>query len=464
MGILNTDDTKKKLTAQFYGGNIGAWIPVIVMVIGLIIGTVIGGGGILRFSLITALSVFIGFVLAKDKKSFGDIAVSAITNNMLAIIIIAFILAGLLSQLLRQSGLISALVWLASLVNLNAGFIPLICFLVCALISTSCGTSSGSVAAVCPVMLPLGVSLGCNPGVICAAVISGAIFGDNLAPISDTTIASALTQNAKVSDVVRTRLPYSLTAGGISAVLFVIVGQTTTQGNAIESLSLDSSSAKALVLLVLPVMMVIMMKKGWDLVATLIVCDIAGIILDLVLGCITPSVMLSNEGPIVAGMSGMMNLLLYCMLLFILLEILTVSGAFDAMVDKLAGMCKGPRSAEFVCMVAVAVSTIAAGGSSPAIMFCGPMVRKLTRKFRIERTRGSNIMDATGCGISGLLPYGTGVMLCLGFAADIPEIPEGFSFLDIVPYNFHCMLLLALFILSIITGVGRRMVDTEEDD
>lgn len=464
MSILDTtnNENTKKERVEFYGGFLGAWLPIIVMVVGLIIGTIIGGGGILRFSLVTVLCMFLGFLLAKDKKAFGNIAVAGIRNNMLAIIILAFILAGLLSQLLRQSGLINGLIWLASLVDFNAGLIPLICFLICVLISTSCGTSSGAVAAVCPVMLPLGVSLGCDPGLVCAAVVSGAIFGDNLAPISDTTIASALTQGAQVGDVVKTRLPYSLIAGGISAVLFVVFGLSTTEGNAVESLTLDSSDAKALVLLVLPVIMVIMMKKGWDLVATLIVCNIAGIVLDLALGCISPSVMFSNEGPIVAGMSGMMNLLLYIMILFILLEILTVSGAFDVMVEWLSSKCKGPRSAELVCMLAVAISTIAAGGSAPAIMFCGPMVRKMTKKFKIERTRGSNIMDGTACGISGLLPYGSCVMLCLGFAADMDGIEAGFSFADIIPYNFHSIFLLLLFILSIVTGIGRRTVTEEE--
>ena len=116
----------------------------------------------------------------------------------------------ILSQELRQSGLIQGLTWLVMKLGLSAGFLPLVAFLVCLLISTACGTSNGAIVAVLPVLLPVAASVGANPSVVVGAIVSGAIFGDNLAPISDTTIASALTQDAEVRDVVRTRLPYSL--------------------------------------------------------------------------------------------------------------------------------------------------------------------------------------------------------------------------------------------------------------
>lgn len=451
---------------EFYGGSIGPWIPVLFMIIGMMVGTKIGGGGLLRFSLITFLSLAIGFLLCKDKKCFGEISFGGLSNRMLGVIIIAFLLAGILSQLLRQSGLISALVWVASLMHLNAAFIPLICFIICVLISTACGTSSGAVTAVAPVMIPVAMAMDCHIGLVCGAIISGAIFGDNLAPISDTTIGSALTQEAQIKDVVRTRLPYSLIAGVISAVLFVIFGFMMTGSNAAEAITADGSHKVALFLLILPVLMIVMMLKGWDLVSTLIVCDIVGIVLNLVLRTIpvysvmaedeTVAVhgMFSNEGPIVAGMSGMMNLLLYVILLFQILEILNVSGAFDKLMGGMLKFVKTERSGELVCMIGTAICTACAGGSSPAVMFFGPMVRRVTKQFNIDRTRGANILDGTACGISGVLPYGTGPMLCVTFAAAAGM--TNFSYTDIIPYCFHCILLLVLFLGSILTGVGRR--------
>lgn len=87
------------------------------------------------------------------------------------------------------------------------------------------------------------------------------------------------------------------------------------------------------------------------------------------------------------------------------------------------------------------------------------MVRNVAKRFNIERTRGANIMDGTACGISGILPYGTGCLLCMQFAADY--VDSSFSFMNIIPYSFHSMGLLVLFFLSILTGVGRRFEQSD---
>ena len=449
-------DTKK--TVQFYGGPVGPWIPVIVMIVGMVIGTVIGGGGMTRFAVITFAALVVGFLLAKDKKNFGEITFSALKNPMLSILIVAFLLAGVMGQLLRQSGLISSLIYILSELRISAGLLPLACFLICAVISTSCGTSSGSVSAVAPLMIPLAAELNCNVGLVCGAIISGAIFGDNLAPISDTTIGSALTQEAQVEDVVKTRLPYSLIAGGVAGVLFLIFGLHHAGKEAI-TYTVESVNLLSLAMLVLPILMIILMKKGLDLVGTLLICDITGIILGMVLGCIPPSKMLDNAGPIGAGLTGMMGMLLYILLLFMILEILNVSGAFEKLTTSLLRHAKTPRSGELIGMLMTAITTAAAGGSSPAIIFCGPMVRNVAKRFNIERTRGANIMDGTACGISGILPYGTGCLLCMQFAADY--VDSSFSFMNIIPYSFHSMGLLVLFFLSILTGVGRRFEQSD---
>ena len=451
-------EKKNKVTAEFYGGAFGPWIPVIIMIGGMIIGTVIGGGGMTRFAIITFIALVVGFLLAKDKKNFGAVSFSGLKNPMLSILIVAFLMAGVMGQLLRQSGLINALIWIVGELDMSVGLLPLIAFLICVVISTSCGTSSGSVTAVAPLMIPFAAELGCNVGLVCGAIVAGAIFGDNLAPISDTTIGSALTQEADVKDVVRTRLPYSLIAGGLSAVLFIIFGLKMDTSQVLH-MGAEHANLKALAMLILPIMMIFLMKKGMDLVGTLIICNIVGAVLALVLGCIPLSTLLDNEGPIGAGLSGMMGMLLYILLLFQILEILNASGAFETLMESLIKLCRTPRSGEFAGMLMTAVTTAAAGGSSPAIIFCGPLVRKVAKTFGIERTRGANILDGTACGVSGLLPYGTGVMLCLNFAQGY--VPEDFSFLDIIPYSFHSIFLLLLFLLSILTGVGRRFEKAE---
>lgn len=446
---------------EFYGGAFGPWIPVIFMIVGMVAATVTGNGGLQRFCIISFIALAIGFFLTKNKKEFGQLSLKGLRNPMLGTIIMAFIMAGILSQLLRQSGLINSLILLVSTLDLNVGLLPFVGFIVCMLISTSCGTSTGAIAAVAPVLVPLAHSLGIDVGLMCGAIISGSIFGDNIAPISDTTISSALTQEAKIGDVVRTRLPFAITSAVISAILFIVLGLRMGSGDAAH-IVLTDASFKPLILLVLPLIMVFMMRKGWDLTGTLITCNVIGIVLNVVLGTITAATMFTVEGPIFAGMNGMMVLVLYVLLLFQVLAVLISSGAFDVLGENLMKVCKSPRSAEFVCYIVASIGSAATGGSGIAIVFFGSLVRKITKTFHIDRCRGANILDGVACGATGLMPHGNPVNVCLGVVLTLENFNPNFSFMDILPYNFHCWGLLIIFLLSILTGIGRRF-ETEKE-
>ena len=404
-------ENQKKM--QFYGGTFGACLPLLVFMALMITIAALQKVSLVLFCMAGFAGLCTAFLLAKDKKEFEKAVVAGLKNDTLCVIIFAFLLAGVLSQELRQSGLIQGLTWLVTELGLSAGFLPLVGFIICALISTACGTSNGAIVAVLPVLLPVATTVGANPAVVVGAIVSGAIFGDNLAPISDTTIASALTQGAEVRDVVRTRLPYSLIAGVVSAVLFVIIGFRTSEAVTLPEL-VDASYAKTLIMLVIPVIMIILMLKGWNLIGTLIVCDLVGFVLCLVFGFIEPAKMVDAAGPIGAGLTGMLNVICFSFFMFALLEMLTRSGVFDIMLGK------------------------------------------LLETHNIERTRGSNLMDGISTGFAGLVPYNPVCLNAVSLAIASGVVGESFSFLDFIPYNFQSIMLIVLFTFSAITGVGRR--------
>ena len=96
-----------------------------------------------------------------------------------------------------------------------------------------------------------------------------------------------------------------------------------------------------------------------------------------------------------------------------------------------------------------------------AIIFFGSLVRRITKIFHIDRCRGANILDGVACGATGLMPHGNPTLVSLGVALAIDGMDPNFSFLDIIPYNFHCWGLLLIFLLSILTGIGRRFESAE---
>lgn len=443
---------KKKM--EFYFGNLGACMPLFVLVGFLMTIAISGKVSLVLFCVAGFAALSTAFILAKDKTEFEDAVVEGIKDNTLCVIIFAFLLAGILSQELRQSGLIEGLTWLTTSLNLDARFFPLIAFLTCSLISTACGTSNGAIVAVLPIMLPLAVSLGADPAVMVGAHVSGAIFGDNLSPISDTTIASAVTQGAELKDVVRTRLPYSLIAGAISSVLFIYFGFKTASPAVITEI-MDPSVAKTLVLLLIPVLMIFLMLKGWNLIATLMLCDLAGIVICVAFGFISLADMVSATGPIGAGMGGMLNVILFSMLIFAMLEMLGRSGILDLLLGKALKMSKTPRQAEIICAIMSFVGSWAIGAASINILFIGPMSRKILAQQNIAKTRGSNILDGISTSLAGIVPYNPVGMNTISLTLASGVVAESFSFLDYVPYCFHSILLFILFTLSIITGIGR---------
>lgn len=454
-------ENEKKIS--FYLGTFGAWLPLLLLISFMLTMAATGNISLITFSIGAFLALTVSFLLTKNKKMFEEAVLGSFKKDTLAVIVMAFLMAGILSQLLRQSGLINGLLWLVNQINLDTGFIPLIAFLTCVIISTACGTTGGTVAAVTPVMLPVAVGLGCDPGLVMGAIISGSIFGDNLAPISDTTIASALTQEAKIKDVVLSRLPYSIIGGTIASILYIIVGfKTKTVIKATSSVN-EADYALTLILLLLPVIMVILMIKGWNLISTLLVINLFGIIINLGFGFIGFKDMFSIEGPIGGGLSGMMGIILFAILLFTILEVTERTGVFEKLIEKITSYSKTPRRAE-VGIAGITISAnLAIGGSAPAIVFVGPFVRKITKKFNIERTRGANIMDGLSTGICGMLPYNPSFLIAMGLALSSGVVDPSFSFVDVIPYTFHSMALILLFMLSILTGIGRRFENNHED-
>ena len=237
--------------------------------------------------------------------------------------------------------------------------------------------------------------------------------------------------------------------------LFIIVGIKTSTSVTLPDV-IDPSYAKTLVMLIIPVIMIILMLRGWNLISTLIVCDLVGFVLCLVFGFLDVPTLFSATGPIGAGLTGMLNVICFSFFMFALLEMLKRSGVFDMLLEKLNHASKTPRQAELVTILLSVIGSVAIGAASISILFVGPVVRKLLQTHNIERTRGSNLMDGISTGLAGIVPYNPVGLNAVSLAIASGVVSESFSFLDYVPYNFQSWLLILLFLLSAITGIGRR--------
>ena len=215
-------------TNEFYMGFFGAILPFVVFVGLVILLSVTGDLSSKSAGAASLVAVAVAFFAIKDKSKFTELVYTGFKSDMLAVLLASFLLSGVMAIALTKGGLVNALVWAATKVNVPNWSLPVIIFLIVTLIGLATGTNAGTITTTMPIMLPLGVSMGCDPALIMGAVVGGAMWGDNIAPISDTTLVSALTQETDVPKVVKARFKYAGTAGVLAIICYIVMGLTTT--------------------------------------------------------------------------------------------------------------------------------------------------------------------------------------------------------------------------------------------
>ncbi len=167
----------------------------------------------------------IGMVLCKqDGHTFAKAVFEGFTQTIGAVAIVAWFFAGMFSEVLQAGGLVEGLIWIASEVGAEGAIFTVLTFILAAIFASAVGTGYGTAVAFGTIMYPAGVAVGGDPVVLAAAILSGAAFGDKLAPISDTTIVSAATQNTDVPGVVKYRFKYVIIAAIPVVFLYMIFG------------------------------------------------------------------------------------------------------------------------------------------------------------------------------------------------------------------------------------------------
>jgi L-lactate permease len=136
--------------------------------------------------LLAALTL--GLVLCRDPARFSDVVVRGMSQPIVIIMILAWLLAGALGRVMQETGFVQALSWLAGEAGLTGGGYVAAAFFICCIVSTATGTSLGTLLLCGPLLYPAGGALAASPPILMGAVLGGATFGDNISPISETTI------------------------------------------------------------------------------------------------------------------------------------------------------------------------------------------------------------------------------------------------------------------------------------
>ncbi len=403
-----------------------------------------------------SLAVLVGFLVYKDKKEFQKALIDGIRDNIFAFMIACFLLAGVMSKILTASHLVDGLLYLMSKINMSPAFMPIVCFAICVVLSSATGSAAGAMNTAAPVMIPLAVGMGCNVNLICGALLAGSCFGDNLAPISDTTIASSLSQEVDVMKVVKSRLKYAVIAGGAASVGYIVFGFMSSGSGVADKLAADATYASSLIFLIIPILVIILMLRGTGLFTSLLVSEMVGIVMLFAFGYIDFAGLVAADGLIANAFNGMIGSIIFILFIFVMVSLISHAGVLDAILKFMQSKAKSDLSAEVAAGAMVSIVGIAISSGTSAITFCGPIIRSLLRPFKIDRARAANLLDGLGCGVGYLVPTNPGCLNLAAIAVASGVVAEGYNAISFVGYNFHSMALFVVFWFAILTGWGRK--------
>ena len=187
---MDLNKTKKEKLLTFYGGLFGAILPFLVFVSGVIFIALSGAPDEKGFWPILLAALGLSLLLAKDKNTFSETVIKGMSEPIVMILITAWILASTIGILMTLTGFVEALTWVSSQLNLGGTGFVISTFIICCIVSLSTGSSFATILICSPILYPSGGLLGAHLPTLAGAIIGGATFGDFIAPISDTTIAS----------------------------------------------------------------------------------------------------------------------------------------------------------------------------------------------------------------------------------------------------------------------------------
>ena len=406
-------------------GNAWALIPLIIFV-GMFLGVGIITGDFTTMPLNVAILVatIVGLVLNR-KESFQkkvEIFTKGAGHSNIILMMLIFLLAGAFSQTTEDMGGVKSTVNLGlSLIPENLIIVGL--FVICMFVSLSMGTSVGTVAAIAPVGFGLSQATDVSAAITMATVVGGAMFGDNLSMISDTTIAAVRTQKTKMSDKFKVNIKIVLPG----AIITVIVLWFLTNGAQIDaSKSYDYDLIK-----VVPYLFVLILALfGVNVIIVLIGGIILSAIIGLFYGTFDWIGLLSS---ISKGIIGMEDIAIIALLIGGLVALIQHNGGITWLLNFVRNRVKSKRGAELGIAGLVSVADISTANNTISILMAGSLAKDISDEYGVDPRKSASILDMFASCFQGLLPYSPQLIAAAGVASISP--------FELVPYAIYPMIL-----------------------
>lgn len=413
--------------------NITALLPLVVFLGIYLIGSIIAGDFYkipITVAGMTASIVAIAMTRQPISESIGHYSRGATDVNIMLMIWI-FVLAGAFAASTKAMGAVDATVAL-TLKIIPEKFIPAGIFIAACFTSISVGTSVGTIVALTPIASAIAEQTGCNTAWMVAIVVGGALFGDNLSFISDTTIAATRTQGCSMRDKFRTNILIVTPAAIITLLIY-----TFSQHYTFSYIPMQESAPWYTIL---PYLLVLASAiAGMNVLKVLTLGIVSSGVIGIACGKLSLLDWFSTMGQ---GIDSMGQLIIITMMAGGMLEMIRLNGGIDYIISRLTSRVSSRRGAETAIASLVIFADICTANNTVAIISVGSIARQIAERFGISPRRTASLLDTFSCFIQGLIPYGAQLLMAAGLAAISP--------VEIIPQLYYPMIMGACAALVII--------------
>lgn len=356
-------------------------------------------------------------------------------NSNIMLMVMIFILAGAFAQTAKAMGAVDATVNL-TLAILPGNVLAAGVFLAACVISVSVGTSVGTIVALTPVAAGLSAQTGISPALMSAVVVSGAMFGDNLSFISDTTIVATRTQGCKMSDKFKTNVSIVMPFAVLTTIIYVLIGS----GAQSAFVTGDIPWIKVLPYFIVLAAAVMGVNVMVVLLGGTVLCGLIG----LLTGAFDVWGWTTSMG---AGINGMGELIIVTILAGGMLEMIRYNGGLAWIIQKMTARIRSRKGAELSIAGVVSFANLCTANNTIALIMAGPIAKEIAQRFHIAPNRSASLLDIFSCFVQGIIPYGAQLLMAASLS--------GVSPVGIMKYLYYPYLLGVGALLAIWLGFPR---------
>ena len=377
--------------------------------------------------------------LSFDKKL--EIMGQGVGDKNIVTMLLIFLVAGTFVGVVGRSSAESVAYFMLSIIP--ARFAVAVLFVVACFVSTAMGTSVGTITLITPIAVSVASASGFGVPLCIGAVMGGAMFGDNLSFISDTTIAACNGQGCAMKDKFRENFGIALPAAlATLAVILVLSFQVPLAGAVVQPYDLIQIIPYVLVLIGGII--------GFNVFVVLLVGILSGSVIMLATGHTAATDLLANMG---SGAAGMFETAMVAVLVAAMCALIRVYGGFDALLNFIRRVFKGRKGGQLGMGLLVGVMDIATANNTVAIVMANPIAKEMSQEYGVTPRKTASLLDTFSCVFQGVIPYGAQMLVAISAATELGHAVSAF---DIMPFLIYPYLLLVSSLVFIFVLPERK--------